>query len=146
ARTIATARPRRAPAATPATTAEGLPPDRRGQGGAQAGQQILVAVLVVGGELAAEVGQPLEEGAEALLRDLLRAATVALAPEAAGVEPLLELLLHGHRQQRAPQVDRLAHESEARAGDHSPRRAQIVDEGALAEGAVAEVAVDQVLL
>ena len=44
------------------------------------------------------------------------------------------------------QVDRLAHQREAAAGDHAARGTQVVDEAGLAERPVAQVALATVLL
>ena len=79
-------------------------------------------------------------------RQLVGSQAVAIRLEVARVQHLLELAADGDREHRAAQVDRLAHQREAGARDHPARGAQVVDEAVLAERAVAQVPLDDVLL
>src|SRR4051794_920662 len=103
-------------------------------------EEIGVAVLVVAGEVALEVGDALEELGEPRGGELVGGEAVAFALEVAGVEDLLELLADGDGEHGTVEVDGLAHQGEAGAGDDAAGGAEVVDEARLAEGAVAEVA------
>ena len=62
------------------------------------------------------------------------------------VQRLLELPLERHRQHGLAEIDRLAHEREAAAGEHRARRRQVAHEAVLAEALERHVAEDLVAL
>src|SRR6185503_14327041 len=69
-------------------------------------EQLDVALLVVAGQAALEIGQAFEERRQPLRRQLVRAQAVTLGFEIARVQHLLELPADRNRQHRAAQVDR----------------------------------------
>src|SRR5687768_2298806 len=64
---------------------------------------------------------------------------VAVELEVARIENLLELTAERHGEHRLVEVNGLAHEREAAAGDDGARGGEVVDELVLAERLIAEV-------
>src|SRR6266850_703327 len=110
------------------------------------GEEILVSVLRVAGEIRLELRDPLQELPESRLGDLVGGESVAFLFQVAGVEDLLELPGDGLGEHRLVQVDRFAHQGKSGAGHHGAGGAQVVDEALLAERLVGEIAVPLLLL
>src|SRR6267378_2635708 len=110
------------------------------------GQEILVSVLRVAGEIRFELRDPLQELPEPRFGDLVGGEAVAFLFQVAGVEDLLELLGDWLGEHRLVEEDGFAHQGESGAGHHRAGSAQVVDEALLAERLVGEVAVPLLLL
>jgi hypothetical protein len=88
---------------------------------------------------------PREERAEARLVEAVGMGAVPEFLEVERGQHLLELALHRDGEHRLVEVDRLAQEREAAAGDDGARGAKVLDEPRLPEGAVGDAPVDDVL-
>src|SRR6266850_1352199 len=102
------------------------------------GQEILVSVLRVAGEIRFELRDPLQELPEPRFGDLVGGEAVAFLFQVAGVEDLLELLGNWLGEHRLVEEDGFAHQGESGAGHHRAGSAQAVD-AALDPGPAQEI-------